>query len=190
MASRSDVLQALLVMAVVACSMGSSEKVASESSNVGVGVTIPGSSSLESPSSPIRVESREADGQGSHALLLRRKGDDSPRVIYEYGRSVQVDWSSDSNWLLITDHRESDESTCVILRVSDGQRFDALAAFKREAERYRWLRNHHVYISCSGSLDGGGALVVVTGYGDSDPNGFRLRYRLKIRSNDLTIEQE
>lgn len=153
----------------------------------GVGVTYPGSEDpVSSPNDLLAVINRDdATRTPSHVLSVLRQGDAKGAEIFSYSRSVQVAWASDSRWLMITDHRESDETTCVLLDVESGKAVDVLARMRESDAGFPWLANHHVYVSCRAWLGGGEALVEVTGYGERDSGGFERRYRVDLQSERI-----
>jgi hypothetical protein len=146
----------------------------------GAGTTFPGpAGSLSAPSGAWTLVNRDREGEPpNHALLLVRDGAADAKTVLEYSRSVEVAWSEDSRWLLITEHRESDEASCILFEVDSGEVLDLLAKLRRDAAAYPWLANHHVYMRCRSWLGEGKVLVDVAGYGERDPGGFARRYRV------------
>jgi hypothetical protein len=149
---------------------------------IGVGVSFPGPENrLIAPNGAREVVNE--DGVDNHVLHLVEKKGGASKAIYPYSRSVQVAWSHDSRRLLITDHRGSDEASCIVFDVSSAEGIDLLERFRRQPAEHPWLGNHHVYLSCASWLDEASVLVKAEGYGDRDPDGFSRRYRIDAKGS-------
>jgi hypothetical protein len=71
----------------------------------------------DAPKKEATVEWREPTGSHGHQLFLRSDSGAKPVLIHEFGRSIDVLWSSDGRALAITDHEESTDSAVWVVKV-------------------------------------------------------------------------
>jgi hypothetical protein len=121
----------------------------------------------------------------AHTLELRDKKTGLSKKVLDYGRHVEVGWSSDSRFFYVNDYLGSDEVTCFIVDSADGASLD-LRPFvdaiidKRDAI---WS-NHHRFLTCK-SWKEGQVTVSLNGYGGANSEGFDLYFRYNVREQKL-----
>jgi hypothetical protein len=121
-----------------------------------------------------------ADDEQPHQLILVAAGRPD-RLIYRYGRHVDVSWSPSSRYIFVTDFNGSSESTCVLIDVGSGTSINLRSratASNRQAAAI--LSNIHAYMECVKWLSSSEVLLKVWGYSDSTEgeNELRLKYAI------------
>ena len=145
----------------------------------------PGLSEISSPNGRylLRNVDIEKDGEFSHQLILRDTKTNTEKVIYSYGRYVDVLLSKDSKGLIINDHGGSDYTNCIIVRFQkEIEMYNVKELLTSQAIKYKKsiVGNHHVYIEGDQWITNKKIKVRITGYGDVDPDGFSIWYEYTI----------
>jgi hypothetical protein len=137
--------------------------------------------SVLSPDKLFQLRNRDAQDEteisrfgNNHALFLRDMNGGIEIQIHAYGRHIEALWSPDSRFVAITDFVGSDESLCYIFRLSDKKLIALTSALKQAINDRVKLANHHVYYQMIGWQKAGVAKVKVSGYGESNKNGFEI----------------
>jgi len=137
-------------------------------------------SRLQSPDGHYVLLNRDDDvgwshdgSNDNHALFLLNTMSGKERLVRTYPRQVEAIWSKDAQWLAITDFTGSDSSTCFVYNPSNGQWVDVRSAIEKELAPSGLLQNHHVYFKAVAWKKPGLLKLVVEGYGEKSPRGFR-----------------
>jgi hypothetical protein len=130
----------------------------------------------------INVDWDRQDDEGNNHRLMIEGGGKTRRMIFSYGRYIDVFWSPTSQFLVINDHGGSDYSTCVIVSTNEGQKESDIGKQLREQLRDSVYisGSHHLYIEGVQWLDKMTLKIRVHGYGSGFPKGFTLWYAYRI----------
>jgi len=131
-----------------------------------------------------RYEIQNVDNQRmepAHTLLLIDLRSTNRRVLYKYGRHVDLSWSPASDALVINDYEGSNSAKPVLFDLVTGSvGIDLKGEFLRLSgppeDVRRAVDNHHVYLTAEKWLDDREILCRLSGYGESNPQGFTKRY--------------
>ena len=117
-----------------------------------------------------------------HFLFLVDTKNRNHEKLYEYGRYVDVLWSTDGDGLIINDFGGSDYSNTIIFLFGDTKkRIDIKDELRQRMKDNKSIfGNHHVYIEGVKWLSKNRIKIKISGYGDVDPDGFTLWYEYTI----------
>ena len=113
--------------------------------------TFPGQAKeIRSPDGVLTLFWWEPDaGSSKHSLLLKAAGSPKSWRIYEFDRSVSVEWSSRGHLLAITDRKTTDGSTTFVYNPDTQESVDVCAGPIR-ALGSKWANAHQRYCELAG----------------------------------------
>jgi hypothetical protein len=125
---------------------------------------------------------RNENTDTSHFLSLKDVRSNTDRQILEYARWASALWAPDSHGFVVNDYGGSDFSKCLVFpRDGPERRIDLDDKLAKQLKSNQSIfSNHHVYVECVGWLSSTSLRVKVSGYGETDPDGFTLFYAYSI----------
>lgn len=142
-----------------------------------------------SPGGKFSVFSEEnSTGKTNHVLILEDPTSKKKWSIYEFDRHVEVLWSPSGDKLIINDHGASNRSDCVIYDVKNHETVSIWNIVKSGANEKQVLSNHHAYISCSRWLTDDRVEVMLSAYGDANPDGIDKVGDYQVGSNQIKLK--
>jgi hypothetical protein len=140
----------------------------------------PGSETpLYSPNRALSILNVDRDQAPNHSLFLRDETTGATRKVLDYGRHVDVMWSTDSQSFFVNDYSGSTESDCEVFSAADLNPIDVLEALK-SADRALPPSDHR-YITCN-TWHGHLVLVSVSGRSDDKHRTIEQRYSVDTRT--------
>ncbi|MGD0887637.1 MAG: hypothetical protein ABR889_00165 [Acidobacteriaceae bacterium] len=150
-------------------------------------ITFPGTrSEIKSPDGHYMIKNTDDETRElSHSLSVIDTKNNEVTKIYQYGRSVDILWSPNSDAFIVNDHEGSNMSHPVLFTkpwtVHPLDLFEKLLPSLSNQESTKHIQNNiHVYFDAERWLGHGAILCRLYGYGDGDPNGFTKYYIYKM----------
>jgi RHS repeat-associated protein len=128
-------------------------------------------SELKSPNGKLTIKNIDLEGdvQLSHQLVLTDTAAGTSRILYEYGRHVEVLWSPDSSALVVIDYEGSSSARTILFRfVQSLERIDLesfAADWLRESKRQSLVGCGHKYITAKGWTSAQALKLHIEAYG-------------------------
>jgi hypothetical protein len=127
-------------------------------------------------------------GQTNHVLMLEDTVLKKKWLVYKYDRHIDVLWSPQGDKLIINDHALSNQSDCVLYDVNKGKAVSVWKIIERIKNEKTVLSNHHAYISCSQWLTDDRVEVVLSAYGDLNPDGIDKVGEFQFGSSKIKLK--
>jgi hypothetical protein len=155
---------------------------------------------LTSPEGRFTVRSIDPEGSASdilgtfHSLWIFERATGRSRKLCDYIGVAAARWSSNNDWLLVTQYVGKRTSRVLIFstaRLEDPLMIDKPTLTRLvPAELRPTLReNDHVFVEGSG-VEQQSLYLNVWGYGQHDPNGFRWRCEYSLREGTALCAEE
>ncbi len=142
-----------------------------------------------SPNGKYIVNSIEnTSGRTNHVLILEDSSSSKKWPFYEYDRHVEVLWSPKGDRLIINDHAESNQSTCILYDVSHRTMENLWKIIENSGIEKSALSNDHVYVSCARWLADDRVEVALSAYGDANPEGIDKVGNYQVGSNQIKLK--
>jgi hypothetical protein len=135
-------------------------------------VDFPGSATeLPSPDAAFVAVSVDNDGPPWHSLMLRNSTTGSLDKLLSYERHVRVEWAPAGHALALTNFEGSDSSRCLIFMAGKiSSPIDLNASLGKYVNT---KEDHHAYCEVVRWKDKETVQLLVHGYGDAHPAGFK-----------------
>jgi len=147
-------------------------------------VSFPEHSRAISPNRRYALINVDSDTEPHHTVFLEDRRLKTRRMLFHYGRSIEVLWNPDSKSFALTNYEGSNISSCMVIYVDQkvptidvwGELLEQVTT----SERRIMTGNHHVYIKAR-TWDGAKTLKLkISGYGGQSPHGFTRFYSYDI----------
>jgi hypothetical protein len=145
---------------------------------------------VRSPNGRDVIENVDADSGPFHSLILRDLRSSTSRSLLQYQRYVDVLWSKDGDKILVNDHGASDHTDCLVFVIRpEIMKFDVGRVILQQYPRDRhFTGNHHLRFEGREWRSNDVVRVRVSGYGDTDPAGFRMLFEYTVGKDLSKVE--
>lgn len=143
-------------------------------------ISFPEHSQAVSPSGRYLITAVDSDSEPHHTIFLNDRRLKTRRVLFSYGRGIEILWNPDSKSFVLNDYAGSDYSECRIISVDEKAEsinvWDKIVKDATAKEKRSLIENHHVYIAAKEWIGSKTLKVKVWGYGEVDRDGFTRYY--------------